>query len=56
MQVGETIGSKHTKREKEWQSSPYNAVRFWTIQTAIYDFKRSKYQIKFMPDVASLYA
>ena len=56
MQVGETTGSKHTKRGEEWLSFPYNAVRFWTIQTAIYDFKRSKYQIKFMSNVASLYS
>ena len=56
MQVGETTGSKHTKRGENLLSSPYNAVRFWTIQTAIYDFKRSKYQIKFMSNVASLYS
>lgn len=56
MLVGETTGSKHTKRGEKLLSSLYNAVRFWTIQTAIYDFKRSKYQIKFMPDVASLYS
>lgn len=56
MQVGETTGSKHTKRGDKLLSPPYNAVRFWTIQTAIYDFKGSKKQIKFMPDVASLYA